>query len=183
MAKHPWAKDRWVFGYASLMWLPGFEPAERLPGMVRGWRRDFTLMSTIAWGSPERPGLCAALHPGGACLGAALRVRAADWSKVEAYLRVREQAYRWIEVPVSVPGGQVLATTFAFDPDHPRAVGRLPFEETVRLIGQGAGRNGTSRDYLANTLAAVVELGGGRNRYLQRVHRAVGALSNDGNIC
>lgn len=168
--------DRWVFGYGSLMWAPGFEPAERLPGRVRGWRRDFSLVSTVAWGSPERPGLIAALHPGGACLGAALRVAAGDWPAVEAYLRVREQAYRWIEVDVDVGGRRVRALTFGFDAAHPRAVGRLPFDETVRLIGQGEGSRGSSRFYLASTLAAVAALGGVRNGYLMRVHRAVEAI-------
>lgn len=170
------AEDRWVFGYGSLMWLPGFEAVERLPGKAQGWHRGFTLKSTLAWGSEERPGLIAALHPGGACLGAALRIRASDWTDVHAYLRDRERAYRWVEVDVQVPDGRrVRATTFAYDPAHPRAVGRLPFDETVRLIGQGIGSKGSSRDYLANTLASVVELGGIRNRYLDRVHRAIAA--------
>ena len=167
------AGDRWVFGYGSLMWAPGFEPAERLPGRVRGWRRDFSLKSTVAWGSPERPGLIAALHPGGNCLGAALRVAAGEWPAVEDYLREREQAYRWIDVTVEVAGRTVTAVTFAYDSSHPRAVGRLPFAETVQLIGQGEGRRGSSRHYLANTLASVAALGGIRNRYLQRLHRAV----------
>jgi cation transport protein ChaC len=171
------AADRWVFGYGSLMWAPGFKAAERLPGRVRGWRRDFTLVSTVAWGSPGRPGLIAALHPGGTCLGAALRVAAGDWPDVEAYLRVREQAYRWTEVDVEVDGRSVRAVTFGYDAAHPRAVGRLPFDETVRLIGQGEGSKGSSRAYLACTLATVAELGGVRNAYLQRVHRAVEAAA------
>ena len=84
-------RDRWVFGYGSLMWRPGFPFVDRKRARLHGRRRAFCIYSVHHRGTYERPGLVLGLAPGGSTLGAAYRVAEADWPEVYAYLREREQ--------------------------------------------------------------------------------------------
>src|SRR5277367_5843750 len=85
------AGERWVFGYGSLMWRPGFDFVERRSARLHGRRRAFCIYSVHHRGTYQRPGLVLGLAPGGSVRGAAYRVAAADWPGVYAYLREREQ--------------------------------------------------------------------------------------------
>ncbi|EYD77557.1 Cation transport protein chaC [Rubellimicrobium mesophilum DSM 19309] len=68
--------DLWVFAYGSLLWDPGFEPAEAVRARLDGWRRSFCMWSHMFRGSEEAPGLVLALDadPQASCEGLALRV-------------------------------------------------------------------------------------------------------------
>jgi cation transport protein ChaC len=66
--------DVWVFGYASLIWRPEFEAAERRPAMVYGWHRALEMRSRVNRGTPECPGLVFALVHGGCCRGMFYRI-------------------------------------------------------------------------------------------------------------
>ena len=85
------AESRWVFGYGSLMWRPGFPFIERRSAVLQGRRRAFCIHSVHHRGTPERSGLVLGLAPGGSVRGAAYRVDEADWPETYAYLREREQ--------------------------------------------------------------------------------------------
>ena len=82
---------RWVFGYGSLMWRPGFAFIERRAARLHGRRRAFCIYSVHHRGTYERPGLVLGLAPGGTVRGAAYRVSGAEWPEIYAYLREREQ--------------------------------------------------------------------------------------------
>ena len=45
--------DVWFFAYGSLMWDPGFRPAEVRPALLHGWHRRFCVASAIYRGTPE----------------------------------------------------------------------------------------------------------------------------------
>src|SRR6478736_3633306 len=83
--------ERWVFGYGSLMWRPGFPFEERAPATLPGRRRAFCIYSVHHRGTYERPGLVLGLAPGGSVRGMAYRIAADRWDEVYAYLREREQ--------------------------------------------------------------------------------------------
>ena len=59
------ASDLWIFGYASLIWRPEFEFAEKRPASVHGYHRALKMWSRVNRGSPECPGLVFALLSGG----------------------------------------------------------------------------------------------------------------------
>ena len=81
----------WVFGYGSLMWNPGFTPAEQVLARLGGFHRSFCMWSIHHRGSEEEPGLVLALDEADAvCDGVALRVADAERDQVLAYLRERE---------------------------------------------------------------------------------------------
>jgi cation transport protein ChaC len=145
------AQDRWVFGYGSLMWRPGFPFAERRGAALHGRRRAFCIYSVHHRGTYERPGLVLGLAPGGACRGAAYRVADADWDEAYAYLLEREQPTEtYIEARRHVrldDGRRVEALCFLSDVHHRQWAGALSLErqaETGNPRHPGMGSNASA---------------------------------------
>lgn len=157
------APDLWVFAYGSLMWSPGFTHLEARSALLRGYHRAMCILSTHYRGCHAAPGLVLGLDRGGSCRGRAFRVDAADSAAVIAYLHEREMltnAYDPRYLPVHIDDGRrVKAYGFVVRHDHPQYCGRLTPEESARLIRQGHGSRGPCRDYLANTIRHLEELG------------------------
>lgn len=155
--------ERWVFGYGSLMWRPGFAFVERRPALLHGYHRDMCVRSIRYRGTPEKPGLVLGLRRAGSCRGIAYRVAPADWAEVKAYLFEREMvtyAYRPRFGIVGLDDGRrVRGFTFVADPGHPQYAGDLDLRDRIGLIRQGVGPSGTARDYLANTVEHLDDLG------------------------
>lgn len=157
----------WVFGYASLLWHPGFEVAERRLARLDGWHRSFCMRSIHHRGTPEAPGLVLALDraPGALCHGAALRVAPGGEAAALAYLRERElisSAYLEARLPVRFESGgeaPVEALTYVIDPDHAQYCGGLALEEQARIIARAVGGRGPNTEYLWNTARHLAELG------------------------
>ena len=160
----------WVFGYGSLMWMPGFEVAESRMAQLPDYRRAFALTSIHYRGTPERPGLVLGLdwRPGAECLGMALRVDEAGADEVRHYLAARELVTRaYFEVMHRVtllcdgPGqGQpVEALCYIVDRTHPQYAGHLGLDEQAAIIAEAEGPSGPNRDYLFHTVARLRELG------------------------
>ena len=145
-------EDRWVFGYGSLMWRPGFPHLDRQPASHQGRRRAFCIYSVHHRGTPERPGLVLGLAPGGSVRGVAYRVAEEDWAEVYAYLLEREQpteTYVEARIPVRLADGRrVRALTFLSDRSHPQWAGALTLDEQADLIAGAAGLSGRNVDYL-----------------------------------
>lgn len=146
------AYERWVFGYGSLMWRPGFDFVERSPATLHGRRRAFCIYSVHHRGTYERPGLVLGLAPGGATRGAAFRVAEADWPRVYAYLLEREQpteTYIEAQRPVRLADGRrVEALVFLSDQHHAQWAGALSMERQAELIAGAKGLSGRNVDYL-----------------------------------
>ncbi len=172
------ARLHWVFGFGSLMWDPGFEARESRPARIFGYHRRFSVLSYESWGSRAEPGLAVALHAGGSCHGLAYGVAPADWPGVEAYLRHRERAYRHVRVPCRTPAGTVRALTFVSDRGHPRSAPDLAPERVLRHLALGVGSKGSSRAYLANTIACLRARGLDPGPYLGGLERAVAAVAD-----
>ena len=154
----------WIFGYGSLIWDPGFDPAERALARLPDYERSFCLRSLVHRGTPEAPGLVLALDAGpGGCSGVAYSVRKGQEDEVMAYLRARElvtSAYleRWVPVDLE-DGRRVTAVTYVIDRHHDQYCGGLTAEEEAAIIAQSTGGRGPNRDYLYNTAAHLGELG------------------------
>ncbi|WP_397420035.1 gamma-glutamylcyclotransferase [Phenylobacterium sp.] len=155
--------ERWVFGYGSLMWRPGFPFEARSPAILYGRRRAFCIYSVHHRGTYERPGLVLGLAPGGACRGAAYRVAEADWPETYAYLMEREQPTEtYIEASRHVrleDGRRVETLCFLSDTAHPQWAGALSLERQAELIAGATGLSGRNVDYLRDLVAHLEELG------------------------
>ena len=153
--------ERWVFGYGSLMWRPGFAFAEREPATLHGRRRAFCIYSVHHRGTPERPGLVLGLAPGGAVRGVAYRVAEAEWAEVYAYLREREQpteTYYETVRPVRLTSGRRAdALVFLSDTRHPQWAGALGLDQQAELIAGARGLSGRNVEYLRDLVEHLRE--------------------------
>jgi cation transport protein ChaC len=178
------SSDRWVFGYGSLMWRPGFDYIERRPALLHGRRRAFCIYSVHHRGVPERPGLVLGLAPGGAVRGAAYRVSASAWPKTYAYLIEREQpteTYResWVDVRLGGAAAEkARALVFLSDRAHPQWAGDLDLEAQARLIAGASGLSGRNIDYLRDLVVHLREEGVA-DRTMERLLGRVEALEKD----
>jgi cation transport protein ChaC len=175
--------DLWVFGYASLMWSPGFAYRERRPAFVYGYHRALCIYSHRHRGTLERPGLVMGLCCGGSCWGMAYRLASRAQRAILAALWRREMR-NYVYLPRLVNahlGGKrrARALTFAADRTHRQFAGDLDVEHTARLVAQGRGGRGHNIDYLQRTLVHMHEIGV-RDPHLDRVlARAQAILGSD----
>jgi cation transport protein ChaC len=149
--------DRWVFGYGSLMWRPGFPFVEKQAATLHGKKRAFCIYSVYHRGDPGRPGLVLGLTSGSFVQGVAFRVAAADWDETYAYLLEREQpSETYVEASAEVElgdGDRVESLVFFSDVLHPQWAGMLDLDEQARLIAGASGLSGRNIDYLRDLVA------------------------------
>lgn len=155
--------DRWVFGYGSLMWRPGFDFIERRPAILHGRRRAFCIYSVHHRGTHERKGLVLGLAAGGSTRGVVYRVAEDAWPQTYAYLREREQpteTYFEAWAPVRLKDGALVpALVFLSDVDHPQWAGALDLEVQARMIAGASGLSGRNVDYLRDLVLHLHEEG------------------------
>ena len=155
----------WVFGYASLMWNPGFDVVERELATLHGYHRSFCMSSIHHRGTVEKPGLVLALDEtrDAACTGLALRVPDEAVAEAVAYLRERElisSAYVERLVPLTLARGEVVtALAYVVDVSHVQYVAHLTLEEQAQIIAHATGGRGPNTEYLWNTVSHLEELG------------------------
>ena len=171
----PTTKPRWIFGYGSLVWNPGFATPETQPARLQGWHRAFWIYSEYYRGTPKKPGLILGLLPGGSCRGLAHRLPAATYDEVRRYLIHREidhdGVYEEAVRPLQLDDGRTVpALVYLAERTHRQFAGKLPAKEAVRLIRQGHGATGSSLEYVQNTVTHLGELGL-RDRSLEMLAR------------
>ena len=149
-----------VFAYGSLMWNPCFEATARRAAVLPDYRRALCIWTVHARGTPSRPGLGLALEPnaGASCAGVLYDLSPGIGADELLPLWEREMwtaVYRpqWIRVDVDNARADALA--FVVNPSQPQYAGDLPVAEQARYIAAAAGKFGSCRDYLAETVEAL----------------------------
>ncbi len=153
----PSSHSKWVFGYGSLMWNPGFRHLRSLSATLHGYHRRLCIYSHQYRGTPTEPGLVFGLDRGGSCRGMVFEVDAAHWGETLAYLREREQLTNvYIEVvkPMAVEGlaHPVHALAFVVNRTHLQYAGHLADHDILNLVKQGNGKFGRCEDYVNQTV-------------------------------
>ncbi len=166
--------ELWIFAYGSLIWRPGFSPAESVPARIAGWHRRLCIYSFVYRGTRARPGLVFGLAAGGSCEGLALRVAPGEEDAVRLHLFRREQVtnvYRATLRPIELggkPGRTVRALVFLADTRHRQYAGNLPTDRQVAIVRKARGRAGSNLDYVLNT-ADMLAKAGFQDPHLRRV--------------
>ena len=93
---------RWIFGYGSLMWLPGFTFERNLPARISGYHRRLSVYSNHYRGTPEKPGLVFGLDRGGSCAGMAFEVSEGRWSQTATRSDMEKQRHASANPPFDV---------------------------------------------------------------------------------
>lgn len=153
----------WVFGYGSLLWNPGFEPAEAVTATLEGYHRSFCMLSIHHRGSVEEPGLVLALDEADArCTGVAFRVEPTDETRVLAELRERElisSAYREEHVPLTLEDGRgIEALAYVINRNHEQYC-QYDLERQAQMIARSVGGRGPNPEYLFNTAEHLTQMG------------------------
>lgn len=155
--------DLWVFGYASLMWRPGFDYVEKQRARLAGYHRSLCIYSWEHRGTQQRPGLVMGLDRGGACVGLAFKIAEQNQAHVMAYLRERELITNvYLERTGALKlddGRSTKAVIYVADRDHEQYAGRLEPDEAARHVCGAVGKMGPNEDYVLNTADHVKELG------------------------
>ena len=154
--------DLWVFGYASLIWRPEFDYAERRDARVHGWHRALKMWSHINRGTPQCPGLVFGMLSGGSCRGMVFRVPQKHAHQVMVNLWQREMPVavydpRWLTC--HTPQGPVQALAFTLSRSSPSYTGELHPDEYRRIFAQASGRYGSTHDYAHDTLHGLRQVG------------------------
>jgi len=153
----------WVFGYGSLLWNPGFEPAEAVTAVLSGYHRSFCMLSIHHRGTEAEPGLVLALDEAdSSCTGVAFRVAPAQEDRVLAELRERElisSAYveKWLPLTLE-DERRVDALAYVINRDHVQYC-QFPLERQAQMIARSVGGRGPNPEYLYNTAAHLVQMG------------------------
>ncbi len=162
LARAP-AGDLWVFAYGSLMWDPGIRFGEVRRAYVADHARRFILKDTLGGrGTPECPGLMAALDRGPGCHGLAFRIAEVDIPGETDRLWRRERigpAYIEACVETRLSDRTVTAVTFVADHDADLICPDLSWEDTVRCAATGTGFLGSSLEYVAGLSRNFAALG------------------------
>jgi glutathione-specific gamma-glutamylcyclotransferase len=154
----PQRGDCWVFGYASLIWRPEFEVAERRTARLNGWHRAFRMRSRVNRGTAQVPGLVFALLPGGSCQGVAYRLHAQSLDHELQQLWAREMptgVYDARVVPCRTEQGTVQALAFTLPRRSPACLPPLGDAQLLDIFRHAKGRYGSTLDYLVLTAEAL----------------------------
>ena len=155
-------RDLWVFGYASLIWRPEFDFAERRDARVHGWHRALKMWSHINRGTPQCPGLVFGMLPGGSCRGVVFRVQQSQARAVMQTLWQREMPVgvydpRWL--PCQTPQGTVSALAFTLSRSSPSHTGTLDADTYRHIFQHASGRYGSTHDYAHATFEGLHAVG------------------------
>lgn len=152
----------WVFGYGSLLWNPGFEPAAVKTAVLHDYTRSFCMLSIHHRGTDDDPGLVLALDAtkGAQCTGVAFQVKPAEEASVLAALRERELiSSAYVEKTVELHGddGPMTALAYVIDPDHVQYC-QFDLETQAQMIARAVGGRGPNTEYLYNTAAHLTKM-------------------------
>ena len=171
-------RDLWVFAYGSLIWDPAVHVAEYRYGTLQGWQRRFCMRLDGGRGTPDRPGLMAALDAGGRCDGVVIRIAGPIVDRETAFMWNREMfagAYHPVFLPVETPQGPVEALAFVMNTANHRYMPDLPETQAARMIALAEGNLGPNFAYLDSLVRHLDDLGI-EDAAMHRLHRLARAV-------
>ena len=146
------------------MWRPDFEFVRARPARLEGYHRRLSIYSHHYRGTRDCPGLVLGLDEGGFCEGLLYEVAAEAW--VEAYARVHARemmgdVYVETTLPVTLRDSteRLQAVTYVANHRSAQFVGEMPLDQILTYIAQGQGTMGSCRQYVANTILHLRQLG------------------------
>ena len=156
-------RPQWVFGYGSLIWRAGFEPAEAQAAFAEGLVRRFWQGSTDHRGVPGAPGRVVTLVPmeGERCWGRAFRLPGDHGDAILETLDRREiGGYDRVQLDIELADGQrVAAVTWVAWPDNPNYLGAAPLADIAAQVRGATGPSGPNREYVERLATALAGIG------------------------
>lgn len=150
----------WYFAYGSQIWAPGFSMGPFQRASVKGYFRDYCILSHLYRGTEDNPGLVLGLRPEEHAItnGVVFHVAVRDFEAIFRQEMV-SGVYKpfWLDAHTEKDEA-VKALTFISRPEQKMCVS-LSLKEQARLIIKGAGCRGRSLDYFNHTQKALHDFG------------------------
>jgi len=145
------------------MWDPGFEFESRESSVLRGYHRAACLLSKVARGTNDQPGLVVGLDEGGECHGVVYTVNANFRASVIEYLTNREiprnpGIYEEAWVTIRMGRTEKRALAFIADKKSPSYLNSMTEAEKVNFIVKGHGAKGTSIEYFQHLIGQLHQM-------------------------
>src|SRR5262249_13814294 len=129
---------------------------------IHGYHRRLCLITRVARGTPECPGLLLGLDRGGSCQGVALRIpahRAREELTLLWRRGVVDPAYRPCWVWAHGGGARVPSIAFAMNRSHRRYAAPMSDKQAARMVAAAQGQFGACSEYLRTAMDHFTELG------------------------
>jgi glutathione-specific gamma-glutamylcyclotransferase len=146
------------------MWRPEFQFRAARPARLEGYHRRLSVFSHHYRGTPECPGLVLGLDEGGFCEGLLYDIEDDLWPQVIAQVRAREMlgdVYVEMILPVQLlqASERYDAITYVAHRHSEQFAPRMAQDALLAYISQGRGTKGSCRQYVANTILHLRQLG------------------------
>ncbi len=145
-----------LFAYGALTWQRNLRYGSATAATLPGHHAAYAVWDESSRGTPAAPSLTLGLLPGGRAQGIAFTVRDAEdlWPAWRQEMRPGHYVPAWLPL-----ADGAVALTFLAAPASRLFAGERPEAETLALLARGEGEEGTARDYLARTAAALRQMG------------------------
>lgn len=145
-----------LLAYGALIWQRNLRYATAQAATLPGHHPAYAVWDETSRGTAEAPGLTLGLLPGGQAQGIAFTVREAEdlWPAWKQEMAPGHYLPAWLPL-----ADGAVALTFLADPASRLFAGALPEPEILGIIAAAGGPQGTARDYLARTAAALRQMG------------------------
>lgn len=155
--------NKWIFGYGSLVWRPGFDFLERRIGYIEGWKRCFYQGSPDHRGTEKSPGRVVTLlpKPKVKCWGVAYQISAAAFETTFSYLDHREKC-GFHRHKVKFHCRENISRevyTYVAAEGNPDYLGPASMEEMAQQIYLSEGPSGPNSEYLLELAASLRSMG------------------------
>lgn len=145
-----------LFAYGALIWQRNLRHAAAGAATLPGHHPAYAVRDETSRGTPGAPGLTLGLVPGGAAQGIAFTLRDADdlWPAWKQEMAPGHYLPAWLPLEDGA-----VALSFLADPASRLYAGPLPDAAILAVLARAEGPQGTARDYLARTAAALRQMG------------------------
>lgn len=160
-------KEIWIFGYGSLIWNPGFPFKYKEKATLKGYKRDYCILTTRHRGDQKQKGIVLGLKEkdSAVCQGKAFLIDEKHKDDILQYLEERENGnekdvYHQKEILLWLEDQQKWkkAITFVANPENPAFIDTITLEEKISIITKAKGHSGTNLEYFLNTYSTLSEL-------------------------
>lgn len=153
----------YIFGYGSLIWNPGFPYISKTKGKLMNYQRSLCMYSWGLRGTPQNPGLILGLtkKDNSFCEGIIYEIDMDKQDEIVSNLIYRENTpspcYDVLILPIQIEAEDKIINTLCFvsKEDHEQFAGHLTQDEKIKIISTARGKNGTTFEYLENTVKSL----------------------------
>jgi len=186
----------WIFGYGSLIWNPGFEVDDSVPGYITGYKRRFWLANESHRGTSEYPGRVLDLYEpdesensedfnvfGDSSVsidssivhGVAFKIKSTQKFETYKKLAFRERAGYQIKIQDfrSLTGADFSVALFLGENGCKLSRKGESLEETAEIISTAVGPSGSNLEYFENFVNDLVRKKLPVDNYLQKLGELV----------